>query len=358
MLRAFINEVRQREVLRVVAVYAVVAWVILQVAGVVIAPLGIPEWVMRALIIAAIVGFPIVFFLAWVIRIEAEGLFFDLPLWRGISGERVVHKNDSVVVGALAALLVIAAYSIGVRVFDNIPDQDSPPGATQEFLGAPNSIAVLSFEPFSDSGADRYFSAGLAEEILNRLASLKELDVAARSSSFQFRGQQYDARDVARKLVVRNLLDGSVRRHGDRIRVSVQLVDGANGFNLWNETFDRDLQDIFAVQEDIATGVVAELKIALSLDSERELHRKPTDSLAAYDAYLRAIEQLRSPADQEVMRAAVAYFAEALQFDPAFARAHAGLCEAHLSLYEMNRDSDDFDAANAACDMAAELDPG
>ncbi len=356
LLKAFVNEVRRREVLRIVAVYAVVAWLILQVAEVTLEPLGFPDWTMRALIVAAIVGFPVAFFVAWIIKIEPEGLMFDLPLWRGISTEREHYKTDYVVVAAIATLLIIGAYSIGMRVFRDIPVEDPPAIAAAEV--PPNSIAVLAFENLAGKEETNYFASGLAEEILIKLSELPELNVAARSSSFQFRGQNYDAREIAKKLGVRHVLDGGVRQAGNRIRASAQLIDGNNGYNVWSNSYDRTLEDIFAIQDEIASGVVNELKISLSLDSEKKLKERPTESLDAYVFYLQGIERLRSPPDRDVRAAAAELFNRALEIDPGFARAYAGVCEAKLSLYNTTNDTSHFDLAEQACGKAAELDPG
>ncbi len=354
LIKTLINEIREREVLRVSALYAVGAWLILQIAEVTLEPLGFPPWMMRALIVAAVVGFPLVFFLAWVIRIEPEGLIFDLPLWKGESGERVERKTDLVVVAALTALLAIGAYTVGVRVFEGLPDNADIPAE----LGPPNSIAVLAFESDSADESDAFFSGGLAQEILSRLSSLHELNVAARSSSFQFSGEKYDVREVARALSVRNILEGSVQRQGRQLRVSVQLVDGGNGFNIWNKVYARTLDDIFAIQEEIAASVVNELQIALSVESEEQLQRQPTENVDAYVYYLQGLERLRSPQDQDALAAAVDLFTTATAMAPAFSRAYAGLCEAHLGIYSLFKNAGAFEAAERACDKAAELDPG
>lgn len=336
------------------AVYAVIAWLVLQIGEVTLEPLGFPPWSMRALIVVAIVGFPVVFFLAWIIRIEPGGMIFDVPLWKGSSGERGERKTDMVVVAAVGALLVIGAYTIGTHVFQQA--SGGPDLSTR--AAAPNSIAVLAFENYSTEADNKFFSSGLAEEILNRLSGLTELNVAARSSSFRFSGEKYDVRDVAKTLSVRNVLEGSVMIDGSRLRVSVQLVDGENGFNVWNKTYDRKLDQIFTIQQEIASSVVNELQIALSVESKQELKRQPTDDLDAYVFYLQGIERLRSPQDQDVLRAAAELFTRATELDATFFRAYAGLCEAHLGIYAMNDNPAAFDAADAACAEAARLDAG
>lgn len=339
--------------------YAVGAWLVLQIAEVTLPPMGFPEWTMRALIVTAVVGFPIAFFLAWIIRIEPEGLMFDLPLWRGDSGERTEQKTDYVVVAAVGALLLIGAYTIGVKIFRDMPKatQALQEGAEATFEAPPNSIAVLAFDNFGAAEDPHFFAGGLAEEILNLLAAMRELSVAARTSSFQFRGQNVDIRDVARKLAVKYVLEGSVRRTGDRIRVTAQLIDGENGYHAFSKTYDRSLEDIFAIQEEIASAVVNELKLVLSVDSEEKLQARPTEDLDAYVFYLQGTERLRSPRDMDVLQAASQLFRNALEIDPDFSRAYAGLCEAQLLLYEITNNTGDFEAAENACKQARDLDP-
>ncbi|MDH3647079.1 MAG: tetratricopeptide repeat protein [Gammaproteobacteria bacterium] len=346
-------EIRRREVLRVSAVYAVGAWLVLQVAEVITEPLGLPDWIMPALIIAAVVGFPVVFFLAWVIRIEPEGLIFDLPLWQGDSGNPVEQKTDFVVVAAVTSLLVIGGYAVGARIFRDIPTT-RPMLASAE--APPNSIAVLAFENFGLPGSE-HFASGLAAEILNMLASLRELNVAARTSSFQFRDKQIGIREIAQNLSVRYVLEGNVSQAGDEIKVTAQLINGSDGYREWGKTYDRRLEDIFDIQEEIAAGVVNELKIALSVDSEERLQKKPTENIDAYVFYLQGRERLYSPPDIDVLAAASELFRNALEIDPKFSRAHAGVCEAHLSLYELSNDVTHFDQAESACEKAAKLDP-
>ena len=339
--------------MRVVAIYAVTAWLVLQVAEVTVGPLELPPWIMKSLVIGAIAGFPISFLLAWVIDIHRGGLIFDLPLWVGDrDNPRPQKKTDLIYAAVLALLLAGGTYSTAVLLFDDEPaiviTTETPP----------NSIAVLAFDNFDGHSETDYFAAGLAEEILNLLAAMRELNVAARSSSFRFRGEQVDVRDVSRILSVRHVLEGSVRRDGDRIRVAAQLIDGDNGYLSWNESYDRELDDIFAIQKEIAAAVVSELKIALSVDSEQLLQGQPTENIDAYVYYLQGRERLRSSLDADVMITADELFQKAIEIDPGFSRAYAGICEVHLRLYDIGNDTNDFQTAETACGEAGQLDPG
>lgn len=343
--------------LRAVTIYAVTAWVVLQVVEVIHEPLNMPAWSMRALVVAAIAGFPISFFLAWIIDFRSNGLIFDFPLWVGEEHDPRPEKKSDVVYVALLALLLAGGVTGVVVLFLESVDE-TPPEIVTSGAAPRGSIAVLAFESFDGLEDSDYFGAGLAEEILNLLAGIPEMSVAARTSSFRFRGASIDIREVASLLAVRNVLEGSVRRDGNRVRVTAQLINGEAGYHVWSETYDRKLDDIFAIQEEIATAVVNELKIALSVDSIQQLGAQPTEDVDAYIYYLQGRARLQSSIDADVTETAVQLFQDAIELDPGFARAYAGICEARLRLYEITRSTDVFEMAKNDCESANELDPG
>lgn len=347
-------EIRRRRVLNALAIYAVTAWVVLQIAEVTFEPLGFPAGAMRALIIAALAGFPAVFLLTWLIEIGPKGLMFDLPLWPTEDGAARTRRSDLLLFATVFLLLAFGIYSaVAMLERDPFPQQAAaaPPRSG-------NSIAVLAFDNFDGQAQTDYFSSGLAEEILNLLAGIREMNVAARTSSFQFRGERVDVREVARTLGVSHVLEGSVRIEGARIRATVQLINGSNGYNEWSKAFDRDLADVFAIQREIANAVVTELKLALSLDSRQQLQTEQTENVDAYLLYLQARDKLLSSPEESVAMEAGKLFAQALQIDPDFSRAHAGLCEVSLHLYQLSSDTREFNKAEAACNEAAKRDPG
>ncbi|MEM7358521.1 MAG: tetratricopeptide repeat protein [Pseudomonadota bacterium] len=351
------SEIRRRKVLRVVAIYAVTAWIVLQFAEISFEPMGYPDWAMRALIMTAIVGFPVTFVLAWVIDITPEGLIFDLPLF--VSNEdapRQRRKSDLFFALLLVLILAGGSYYL-VNLLLEVSDTDSQDD-TVVTTEAPNSIAVLAFESFNEGNDTDYFAAGLADEILHLLSGFPELNVASRSSSFQFRGQMVDSREIAKRLGVGHVLEGSARQQDDRVRISAELVDGDKGFNRWAQRYERSLDDIFAIQREIAQSVVDELKIVLSISSQAHLDQQATESTDAYVLYLKGAGRLRSSLDADVMRDASNNFQQATDIDANFARAYAGICEAHLRLYEINRNVADFEVAETGCERSAELDPG
>lgn len=352
-LQVFLSELRRRRILRALAIYAVSAWLVLQVAEVTFEPLGMPPGAMRALIILVLIGFPVTCLLAWLIEFGPNGFLFDLPLWPS-DAERPTRAGrfDRILALALLGMLVLGVYtSLSLLQIDPSEPAPNPPAAR-------DSIAVLPFDNFDGGSESDYFSNGLAEEILYLLADLPELDVAARTSSFQFRGAQVDVRKVAATLGVQRVLEGSVQRNGDRLRVNAQLIDGESGFQSWRASYERGMSDVFAIQREIASSVVAELKVALSAESSTRLDTPPTANLDAYLLFLQASELLRSSQDASTMRAADALFDRALALDRDFARALAGRCEVALRLYEIGRAAAEFEAAEAACTRAAQLDSG
>jgi serine/threonine-protein kinase len=219
------------------------------------------------------------------------------------------------------------------------------------------AIVVLPFANLSGSANDEYLSDGLTEEILLTLTRLRELKVAARTSSFYFKNRKVEIADLANRLRVDVVLEGSVRRDRDRLRIAAELIDARSGFHIWAQTYDRRLEDVFAVQDDIARQVVGALELVLSRASEDGIRRPQPASLATYDLYLKARAQLRLPSSTESLDRATALLEQAIATDRAFAQAHAALCETWLARYVMGRAAESFERAEAACTRARSLDP-
>jgi TolB-like protein len=313
-------------VLRVAASYAVICWLVLQIADVMLEPLGAPAWAMPALIVAALAGFPIAVALAWFLEAGADGVHVDhappgvaRPRTRGLR-----HYADVIVIGVLVitvAVLLVRQSDLG---------RPQPP--------ANPAIAVLPFENLSGDPEQEYFAEGLAEETLDRLGRVPGLKVIARSSSFGFKGSDVDVRTIAEKLGVTTLLQGSVRRDGQRLRLNARLVDGATGEQVWSGSFDREITDVFAVQAELAGAIVSAI-VPAARGSAAEDAAPPTTDLSAYDLYLASRGQLtvRTP---ESVRKARELAEQAARLDPNFARAQAQL--ANSLLFEvMFRLSDD-----------------
>ena len=333
-----LRELRRRHVFRVVGVYAIAAWGVLQVADIILPALMIPPWVMTLLVVLVIVGFPLTAILAWVYDITPEGVMRtpDSQTVLDAGGAIPVQWNwrwvDYLIIAGLLLILVFVL----VR---------GPGGTTR---GQPErSIAVLPFSDLSPEQDTGYFCDGMAEAILDALSPLSGLQVAARTSSFSFRDSGADVREVARALGVGTLLEGSVRKDGNRIRISARLVDGRTGHQLWSDTYDRMLEDVFAVQDSISRAIVDVLRVQV-LD-EGKLVEVPTGDQRAYEEYLRARDQLRNGNTVEDYQLAIDRFERALVLDQSFGLARAGICTAYWQQYELVGDSELADQAIAAC---------
>ena len=282
--RSIAAELRRREVYPVIVAYAVVAWVLLQIGEVTFEPLGFPDWAMTALIVVAVAGFPVAVILAWV---------YDFTPWR-IRRDRVVRQD-------------------GGR------DDDQP------------SIAVLPFLDLSPEQDQEYFCEGVAEEILNALTRIGNLHVAARSSSFQFSSQAGDVRETGRKLGVKTILEGSVRKSGGKLRVTAQLVKVSDGYHVWSKVFDEDLEDVFAIQDEIATSIAETLMETISAQERDAIRAVPRTHIDAYDYYLRGRQFFKRFHKVDIEHARQMFW-QALDIDPGFALAWAGYADCHSFL--------------------------
>ncbi len=317
-MQTLLHELKRRRVFRVAGIYGVVAWVVGQVADVVFPALQLPDWTITFVVALLILGFPVAMFFAWVFDIGPGGIERTAPLAERAKGMPTVER------AAYLFLLVIAMGVLGYLLYPRLdaPDADR----------ARNSIAVLPFTNLSQDPANDYFSDGMSEELLNLLAKVPDLRVAARTSSFAFRNSNLDVREVARQLGVDTVLEGSVRRSGNTVRITAQLIDAENGYHLWSQTYDRELEDIFAVQDEISTQIVQALKVTLGAEEQAPVIARdapPTANLEAYQAYLQARHQWKRRGLEAVTHA-IELLEEALALDPEFARAYAALAAAYV----------------------------
>ncbi len=343
-----IAELRRRKVFKVGAAYLVVAWLLIQVVSTVAPQLSLPEWAPRLITFVLLLGFPVALVLAWIFDNTPDGVRVDAA--------PVGNKRMYAIAAALAALAV-GWYWKG---------RPEPVDTGAEV----RTIAVLPFVNMSGDPDNEYFSDGISEEILNVLASTPELRVAARTSSFAFKGQQKEIPDIARELEVRMVLEGSVRRQGDRVRITAQLIDAQKGFHLWSQTYDRELKDIFAIQDDIARSIGDELKVRIGgATAQGELTpgertavvagSAATTDVKAYDHYLRGRE-LWHMRGEPALRRAIESFEQAIALDPKFAGAYAGLGAAYVVLpFHSAAPRNQMHAlARDAAEQALALDPG
>lgn len=351
------TELKRRNVFRVALLYAVGTWLILQVADVGVSLLGLPDWTGRLVFLLLAIGFPLVMVFSWAYEITPEGVKRekDVPRNQSITDETARKLNTAVI-----ALLVL---SLAGLVADRlIPEQAAVPEQTASIESAsppqtgpsPQSIAVLPFVNMSSDKENEYFSDGLSEELLNLLAKIPELQVAARTSAFSFKDTDADVVEIAQTLKVAHVLEGSVRKSGDEIRITAQLIKANDGFHLWSETWDRTLVDVFAIQDEIAEKVVAALKVTLLGEVP---HARVTDP-HAYELYLQA----KAAADvgtEESMAESVRLLEQALAIDPEYAEAWT-----ELSVVQTNQTgsgyisaADGFARAAVSARRALAIDP-
>lgn len=326
-LSAVVSELSRRKVFRTVGAYAVAVFVILQLMDAAVEPLRLPDWLPTLVVIAVILGFPLVFLLAWQFDITSGGIKRTPP------GGQLSQTQNSIMFSLM--LLMTAGLGYGffqyyAGVFKNEP-QSAALGLAdaRNFVAPENSIAVLPFSDLSEDKNQTHFSDGIAEEILNMLAQVDGLHVAARTSSFAFRDPQTDIREIGRLLNVSTVLEGSIRTAGSRIRMTAQLINVADGYHIWSQTFDREMDDVFAIQDEVASAIATAL-----VDSFAGLNSKPasrTSNLAAFEAFRtgRLHWWRRSP--QEIQKA-IELFAKALEHDPQFAPAYAAIADSMLLL--------------------------
>jgi TolB-like protein len=309
------QELKRRNVVRVGVGYAIVAWLLVQVIVSVEGPLNLPSWTDTLVIVLLAVGLVVALILAWAYELTPQGVKRTkmVPLSDSVA-KMTGRKLDFVIIG----LLVLA---VGVMFVDNYihDDADSGAGATVDLLEeaeAP-SIAVLPFADMSPNGDQEYFGDGIAEELLNQLVRLDGLRVAGRTSSFSFKGTNENLNAIGEVLNVQSILEGSIRKDGDRIRITTQLINAADGYHLWSKTYDRELVDIFAIQEEIATSVSGALGVRLGVGGVNAFQGAGTRNIEAYEAYLQG---LASDHDESIR-----FLERATQLDPNYSAAWSQL---------------------------------
>jgi TolB-like protein/Flp pilus assembly protein TadD len=327
------QELRRRNVFKVATVYIVTGWLLMQVGAVVMPTFDAPTWVMKAFIVLLSFGFIIALILAWAFEVTPEGVKreSDIPPEESITAH-TGRKLDFIIIG----MLLIA---LGYFIYESRFSSTASPETTGENSSAlatiatdsesvnkepqGSSIAVLPFVNMSSDKEQEYFSDGISEEILNVLAKIPKLQVTSRSSAFAFKGRKINISDVAAKLGVRHILEGSVRKSGQRVRITAQLIDAESDRHLWSETYDRELSDIFAVQDEISAAIVTALKSKLGLNAKVTSRDMGKVNLDAHNEYLqgRFYIENRNQADLEK---ALAHFAKAVELAPDYAPAWVG----------------------------------
>jgi serine/threonine-protein kinase len=322
----FFTELKRRNVYKVAAAYAVVAWLLMQVASQIFPFFEIPNWVVRLVVLLLILGFPVVLIIAWAFEVTPEGIQRTEAADAAGQRSRGVVWIYIVLTGAALSvgLFFVGRYTAGHAT----PRHDASPARTEAATAIPQkSIAVLPLVNESGDPKDEYFSDGLSEELIAALAQISGLKVIGRSSSFRFKDGKEEPKTIGEKLGVSTLLEGTVRKQGDRVRIVAELVNAADGIALWTRTFDRELKDIFAVQEEISRAVAESLKVTLLGSNDRLAERAAPNSVEAHNAYLQGHFHFQRR-NLEDFRKAVSYFDQAIRLDPDYALAYAERSEA------------------------------
>ena len=354
-LQQWFSELKRRRVLRVLVGYGVVAFVVLQIAQPLIGALHLADATLTYVVLALALGFPVAVVLAWAFDVSPEG----------VRRYARVTPGRSVLRGAGAALVLVgiglAAAAPGLGWYFLLHGgarTASPRDGERRGAEERSSVAVLPFVNMSSEKENEYFSDGITEELINALANIEGLRVASRTSAFALKGKDIDVRQIGEKLNVGTVVEGSVRRDGDRLRIAAQLVNVADGYHLWSKTYERELKNIFAVEDELARSIVQALKPKLVQGDAAPLAKQATSSLEAHDFYLQG-RYFKEKRTAEALRQAAGFFAQATEKDPQYALAWAGLADATLLLYEydVGPGSSVLPKARRSALRALELDP-
>jgi len=350
-MTTFISELKQRNVLRMAAAYALVSWILIEAGSVLLPTFGAPDWVFRSYVIAVVVGFVIAMVVSWVFEITPEGVRLE----RDIDRETYQSKPRSRMNRVIIALLVVA---LGVSITFNVTGLRN----SQTMVPAlRDSIAVLPFTSRSTDAENQFFADGIHDDILTRLADVESLRVISRTSVNEYRNTTKNIRQIGRELGVSTVVEGAVQRAGDQVRITVQLIDARTDEHLWAATYDKALtiENVFDVQSQISAQIAVSLRTALTPDEQRRLAAAPTDNIEAYAEYVKGRNNLAQRSFAS-LREARAQFERAIELDPEYAKAHASLAQTVLVMLSNHKavpQRDAFDIAASALHTALEIDP-
>jgi len=361
-LKKFFAELKRRNVYKVAVAYAVVAWLTIQAASIFLPAFNAPQWAMQIVILILVVGFPIALVFSWAFEITPEGIVRESEVTANAS---ITHHTGRKIV---ALTIVLAVIATGLLIFQFVrprtwPERQSngstiTPRQSEAATAAPSkSIAVLPFDNLSGDPQNAYFSEGVQDEILTRLAKIAELKVISRTSTQRFKSAPNDLRQIAQQLGVANILEGSVQKANDQVRVNVQLINALTDAHLWADTYDRKLTDIFAVETEIAKTVADVLQAKLTGSEQHVIAARPTANAEAHQLYLkgRFFWNKRTGSD---LKKSIDYFKQAIAADPNYALAYAGVADGYVWLpgYTAGTPRDCYPKAKAAAKKALELD--
>jgi len=353
----FFAELKRRNVYKVAIAYAVVAWLLIQAASIFLPAFNAPQWAMQIVILIVVVGFPIALAFSWAFEITPEGIKRESEV---AADQSITHHTGRKLV---ALTIVLAVIATGLLIFQFLrartwPERQSNGSTSPSVATLSNkSIAVLPFDNLSGDPQNAYFSEGVQDEILTRLAKIAELKVISRTSTQRFKSAPNDLRQIAQQLGVANILEGSVQKANDQVRVNVQLINALTDAHLWADTYDRKLTDIFAVETEIAKTVADMLQAKLTGSEQHVIAARPTANSEAHQLYLkgRFFWNKRTGND---LKKSIDYFEQAIVADPTYALAYAGVADGYVWLpgYTAGTPRDCYPKAKAAAKKALELD--
>ncbi len=354
----FFAELKRRNVYKVAVAYAVIAWLLVQIATQVFPFFEIPNWAVRLVVLVLIAGFPVALVFSWAFEITPEGIVRESDVE---SGKSIPHHTGKKIVAITIVLAIIAAGLLAFRLFGPklvVPQHDASPARAEVATAIPEkSIAVLPFDSLSEDKSNAYFAEGVQDEILTRLAKVADLKVISRTSTQHLKSVPDNLPQIARQLGVAHVLEGSVQKANDQIRVNVQLINALTDTHLWAETFDRKLTDIFAVESEIAKTIADTLQAKLSGSEQHAIAARPTENTEAHQLYLkgRFFWNKRTGND---LKKSIEYLEQAIAADPNYALAYAGIADAYVWLpgYTAGAPRDCYPKAKAAATKALQLD--
>ena len=335
-----INQLKQRQVFKVATIYAVSAWPLIQIADLAVPALGLPDSAMTLLLQIFIAGFPLCLVFAWLFNFTSKGI---VRAKDDLAESSEPKANIRVTIAVAGSLLLVFLATLGTQLLmeeeaiAQVPPQQlaqTAPPATPVVTDKKESIAILPFIPFSDEPADEFFADGMVEELLNLLAKIPDLRVAARTSSFAYKGvSNKTISEIGRELGVETILEGSIRKNDitNKIRVTAQLIKVSTGEHLWSETYDREYRDIFQIQDDIARSVVDKMKITLLGNTAQTTFAAETSNVDAMVAYGKGQQQLTHRTSTS-LNLALEHFQQAVALDANYARAYVGIADANILL--------------------------
>ncbi len=351
--KVFFGELKRRNVYKVAVAYAVVGWLLIQVATQVFPFLEIPNWMIRLVILLTAFGFPVALIIAWAFELTPEGI-------KRTEDADAARQHSRGVVW-IVVMLIAAALSLGLFFLGRYTAGTAPPrlSGSAAAMNPQKSIAVLPLVNTSGDPGNEYFSDGLSEELIAVLAKIPDLKVIGRSSSFLFKGKSDDSKSVGEKLGVAHLIEGSVRKQGDRVRIVAELINAHDGRSLWSETYDRELKDIFAVQNEIATAVADQMRVKLLGQSARTEAVGSSENPEAHNAVLQSDFYFQQQTADSV-RKSISFLQEAVRLDPNYALAYAKLSQAwrqNAASFAIDDASKAYDEARQAANKAVSLAP-